>query len=162
MRMSTTSVAPPKYPDRIPNSAPITIAITAAVNPTIIETRPPKSTRLSTSIPPSSQPSQCSGDGGAKTAQLGSVVLYGASTSAATERTTKNAMITMPTIAGAVVRERAISAQTPPRECERVLAFGAVVPVGVPIVVSLVIGTPGGRGGSTRGRRGSSAAPPRP
>ena len=46
------------------------MATSVAANPTISEIRPPSMSKLSMSMPPSSQPSQCAPDGGAYTAQL--------------------------------------------------------------------------------------------
>ena len=54
------------------------MATSVAAKPTIMEIRPPTMSRLSMSMPPSSQPSQCWAEGGAYTAQLGSVTLKGA------------------------------------------------------------------------------------
>jgi len=74
-RISEPSTHPPKYPDRIPTPPPMIMATSVAANPTIIEIRPPTMSRLTMSKPPSSQPSQCCGDGGAYTPQLGWVTL---------------------------------------------------------------------------------------
>ncbi len=65
IRISSVSTQPPKYPDSTPMIPPIPIATSVAAPPTSSEVRPPTSTRLKTSMPPSSVPSQCRADGDA-------------------------------------------------------------------------------------------------
>ena len=83
----------------MPTPPPISIATRVAANATTIEMLPPCINSLSMSMPPSSQPSQCWADGGAYTAQVCALVLWGEMNGATTDSTTKKAMITSPTTA---------------------------------------------------------------
>ena len=94
----------------------MTIATNVAANPTTSEIRPPCISRLSMSIPPSSQPSQCRGDGGAYTRQVCWVTLYGEMYGAARDNTMKKMMIPRPTTAD--LRSRRTRRKNPPR-CSR-------------------------------------------
>ena len=61
--MITVSTAPLKYPATRPNGTPMTKLIRAEQIPTISETRPPKINLANKSLPTSSQPKICSGEG---------------------------------------------------------------------------------------------------
>ena len=65
IRISTTSMMPPKNPEITPTAPPISIATRAAANPTSSDTRVPAISSESMSTPPSSVPSQWAELGGA-------------------------------------------------------------------------------------------------
>jgi hypothetical protein len=66
MRISTASVRPPKYPAAIPTPSPMTPPNTVASSPTSSEICPPTISRINSSRPASSVPSQWSAEGGSK------------------------------------------------------------------------------------------------
>ena len=113
IRISPMSIQPLKYPDRMPTPPPMIIATRVAANPTTSEIRPPCMSSLSMSMPPSSQPSQCALDGGAYTAQVCWVMLYGEMYGAMIDSTTKKTMIARPTTAA--LRSRSTVRKKPVR-----------------------------------------------